>query len=244
MTTKDCAIVKAFVEHLRVYGYPGLKVDRIPDDENRNTCDIDAVAGEFAIEHTSIDTLPDQRCDDDWFMRVVGPIEEELKGEISFRFNITLKYDAVKKGQNWGKIRQSLNAFICNQAADLSDGRHVLENVPGLPFSLNITKASDRSPGVFFARYPPEDATLAERVRELFDRKAKKLAKYETPETTTVLLVENNDIALMNDAIMLEAIQSAYPTSLPRGVNQVWYADTSVPPDFRFENFTPRLINR
>lgn len=41
MTMKDCEVVNAFVEHLRVHGYPDLKVDRRPDKENRDSSDID-----------------------------------------------------------------------------------------------------------------------------------------------------------------------------------------------------------
>lgn len=38
-------------------------------EKSRKTSDIDAIAGYFAIEHTSIDTLPNQRRDSDWFRK-------------------------------------------------------------------------------------------------------------------------------------------------------------------------------
>ena len=60
---KDSEVVDAFVSHLRELGYPSLTVEWRPDEENRDSSDIDAIAGSFAIEHTSIDTLPDQRRD-------------------------------------------------------------------------------------------------------------------------------------------------------------------------------------
>ena len=101
----DQDVINAFVAYLRKAGFPDLKVDRLPDKENRKTSDIDAIAGCFAIEHTSIDTLPNQRRDSDWFIQAVGGIEKELSVLIPFCLNITIEYDAVTKGQVWGGIR-------------------------------------------------------------------------------------------------------------------------------------------
>lgn len=58
---------------------------------------------------------------------------------------------------------------------------------------------------------------------------------------TTILLIENNDIALMNEGIMLDSIQTAYPNGLPQGVKKIWYADTSMPKDIEFIDFTPEI---
>ena len=75
-------------------------------------------------------------------------------------------------------------------------------------------------------------------LKKLLDRKVQKLAPYQAGGKTTILLVESEDIALMNDAVMLEAIRTAYPTHLPQGVGQLWYADTSLPSDIEFFDFT------
>ena len=55
----DKKVVKLFVEHLAREGRSGFEIERFPDCENLDSRDIDAIAGEYAIEHTSIDTLPD-----------------------------------------------------------------------------------------------------------------------------------------------------------------------------------------
>jgi hypothetical protein len=95
----DREVVEAFVAHLGSNGHAGLKVDRRPDEENRGSPDVDAIAGRFVIEHTSVDTVPNQRRDSDWFMRAVGDLEREL--EVSqARLNITIEYDAVAPGQD------------------------------------------------------------------------------------------------------------------------------------------------
>lgn len=100
----DRDVVDAFISHLRDHGNPGLQVDRRPDEENRGSSDIDAIAGPFAIEHTSIDTLPNQRRDSDWFMRAAGKLERELPSTSPFRLNVTLEYNAVGIGQDWVAI--------------------------------------------------------------------------------------------------------------------------------------------
>lgn len=48
----------------------------------------------------------------------------------------------------------------------------------------------------------------------------------------------------MNWPIMLDAIRVAYGGNLPKGVDQIWYGDTSIssyPSDFEFWDFTQML---
>jgi hypothetical protein len=52
------------------------------------------------------------------------------------------------------------------------------------------------------------------------------------------LLVESSDIALMNIGVITEAIAQAYERSLPAGVDQVWFADTSFPADVEFHDLS------
>ncbi len=237
----DRDVIDAFVAHLREQGYPGLRVERRPDVENRGSSDIDAIAGAFAIEHTSIDTLPNQRRDSDWFMRAAGGLEQEFDSTLPFLLIITIEYNAVGKGQDWAAIRAALKSWVANEAPRLPDGTSVVADLSNIPFQLHVMKSSERRPGIFFARFERHDDTLAVRVKEAFDRKAAKLAKYQAREITTVLLVENDDIALMNDWKMLEAIRVAFPDDPPPGVDQVWYADTSMPGALKFREITPEL---
>lgn len=237
----DRDVVDAFVAHLAANSYPGLKVDRRPDEENRGSSDIDAIAGPFAIEHTSVDTLPNQRRDSDWFMRAAGGLEGELERKLSSRLNITLEYDAVSKGQDWAAIRAALKTWLAQEAPRLPEGRSIIEKSSEIPFRLHVVKATGRSPGVFFARYEPDDKSLPERVKAAFDRKATKLAKYQGPEAITVLLVESDDIALMNEGKMIGAIRTAFPAGHPAGVDQVWYVDTSITGALEFRDFTAEI---
>ncbi len=238
---KDSEVIEAFVAFLRERGRPGLRIDSWPDKENRNSSEIDAISGGFALEHTSVDTLPNQRRDADWFTRVVSGLHTELATSLSCRLHITLDYHAVSTGQDWLAIRETLKTWITDEVPHITDGSHEIEDVAGIPFGLHLTKESNRPPRLFFARYEPPDDTLPARILTQFDRKAQKLAKYQSAGKITVLLVENADIALMNDQKMLEAIRRAYPDGLPIGVDELWYADTAIPDDIDFKDFTAML---
>ncbi|MCU0574863.1 MAG: hypothetical protein MUC41_18015 [Syntrophobacteraceae bacterium] len=238
---KDRDVITTFVAYLQTKGHPDLRVEEWPEDVNRDSLEIDAIAGPFAIEHTSIDTLPNQRRDSDWFTQVVGGLEKELSGSITFRLNVTLEYEAVKKGQNWSAIQNALKAWLTMDAPQLEDGKHILDHIPGVPFHLRIVKSSARPAGLFFSRYDRGDDTLSDRTRELLVRKAEKLQRYQSSGKTTLLLVESDDIALMNESKMFEAVRIAFDGGLPPGVDQLWYADTSIPSEILFTDFTPAV---
>ena len=239
----DRDVIKAFVNHLRANGYPSIEIDCWPEDENRNMPEIDAIAGPFAIEHTSIDVLPNQRRDSHWFTKAIGDIGDELE-DITFRLRIWIEYDAVAKGQNWSKIRKAIKIWIASDAARLTDGQHVIDDIPGVPFRISVIKQSDRPPGVYVGRLGASDDTLSSRMRMLFDRKAKKLVRHHRTGKTTVLLVENDDLALMNNLHMLKAVQEACPNGLPESVDKFWYADTSIPEKVEFYNYTSELVRK
>lgn len=246
---RDYEVIDAFIEYLRRHGYPELTVTSYPDKENRSTSDIDAIAGSFAIEHTSIDTVPNQRRNNDWFLQVVQGLEEEFQGQLSFRMSITLPYDAVAKGkgQDWLEINKALKNWIREKSPLLGYGKHKINNIPGIPFQININKRSSHIPGIAFYRCEPQDNTLSCRIKQLFDRKANKLKRYQNLGKTTILLIESNDKALMDVQgwKILKAIRQTYPVVLPDGVDKIWYVDTAELPDqIIFKDFTPDLLIR
>lgn len=57
----DRDIVERFIEQLGSAGFSDLKIDSWPEDNNPGQSVVEAIAGNLAIEHTSVDTLPDQQ---------------------------------------------------------------------------------------------------------------------------------------------------------------------------------------
>ena len=123
MDDKD--IVDSFISHLRENGHLGLRLDSRPDLDHRNSTDIDAIAGDLAIEHTSIDTIENQRRDSKWFASVADPLEDQFKNALPFRLRLIFPYDGIAKGQDWDAVvRETLASWVSSSAGALSDGSH------------------------------------------------------------------------------------------------------------------------
>ena len=114
-------------------------VDRWPEDEADG--EIDAIVGPYAIQHTSLDTLPDGRLADARYKQVVGDLESDLAGKLGFRLSIAWDWAAVRKGQDWRAIRDSLRHWIVNEAGNLEDGRHRVTNAAGCRLDLTLGRA-------------------------------------------------------------------------------------------------------
>jgi hypothetical protein len=234
----DKEVIEAFISHLRKGGYADLRIDNRPDEGNRKTSDVDAIAGPFAIEHTSIDTVSNQRRDSDWFLKAVGGLESEFINKLQYRLNITIPYEGVQLRQNWSGIRQAFRSWITDHSANLTDGVHTITDEPGIPFRFIVKKQTGRSPRLIFARTAPTDNSLPDRIRKLFVKKAQKLMSYKQGGYISILLVESDDIALMNEGIMIEAIRVGLSRSLPDGIDRLWYVDTAIPEEVLFYDFT------
>lgn len=236
----DKKVINAFVEHLRDHGHPELSIDRYPDEVNRSSNDIDAIAFPFAIEHTSIDTIEHQRRNQDWFSQFADPLREALNAVVPFYLNVMLSYDSIRRGSGLNDVRAAFETWVRGESHLLSEGRSTVSSVEGIPFQFEAERRDDWPPGLILTRLAPTDGALAERMREIIERKAGKLQRYHA-DHTTVLLIENGDRILMNKEKMLGAIHRNYPDGPPRGVDQIWYADTSNSARHWFIHVTPYL---
>jgi hypothetical protein len=134
-------------------------------------------------------------------------------------------------------MKRSLRNWLVTEAVSLAEGR-CLVNVTGFPFAVDVEKAgpsTGRQPGLFFARSVPPTLDLPGRLRALIKRKATKLSSHRASGKTTALIVESDDIALMNQSKLVQAVSDGFPEGLPEAVDELWYADTSVP------SFPPRF---
>ena len=157
-----------------------------------------------------------------------------------------MEFQAIAKGMDWYCIRDDLQKWIVDYALGLENGNHKITLPASNPIEFPIVMRVWKEPTpsiVGFARFEPEDDTLPARIRKLLDRKAMKLRKYQGSSGTTILLVENDDIALMSEAKMLNALLEAYADGLPQGVDEIWFADTSITDKPQFRDFTTRIVN-
>lgn len=224
---KDHAVVEAFVAYLAANGYPGLKIDKRPEDDKEVPANmrIDAIAGPFAIEHTLVPTYQNQKAQDDWFTKAMAGLESELPTP-SYELVIYSEYDAVKTGQNWSAIRAAVKTWITQKAPQLADGEYDFDNLPGIPFPLRVERSSDGSPGIYFVRRLPENNndSLQLRIHKHLTSKEKieKLVPYKKDGLTTVLLIEGN---LTRNKI-LYVIKLAFRDGLHLDLDELWYVST------------------
>lgn len=234
---QDADVIDAYVEARSSSDLPGIQVESRPDEENRDSPDIDAIAGPLAIEHTSFDSLLNQRRDSAWYLQVVEDLEREIP-PTGYRLNITLPYDGIATGQDWPALQTILREWILVEAPALADGAVRDVEIPGIPFAIAVRKDSSASPGLFFARSSPTDGSLESRLREALLRKGEKLIPYAESGKTRVLLLENSDLALMNDSVLSAALSAVFAQGEIPGIDQLWFADTSIPAELRFEDFS------
>jgi hypothetical protein len=217
----DRAVVLRFVVHLMEHGHPGLMVDHWLEDEQPGQSVVEAIAGVFAIEHTSIDTLPDQRGVGDQFQRALGVLEFL---PVTARLRITVPYELVTVGGDWKSYFMTLAQWAVHTAPALADGPYQID-IPGSGFSCSASKDSTGTPAVVLYRPAPDDGTLPARLGNQIARKMKKLRRYKDEGYTTVLVLETQDVALMNQHKMLEAVRTAVDGAMPEGLDQIWFTE-------------------
>lgn len=236
----DKEVITLFIEHFSKHGNPGIKIDVWPDQNNRQSKDIDAIAGPYAIEHTSIDTIPDQRRDSAWFLQIIRPLEDEFQNKLPYRLALTLPYEGIQIGQDWFKITDALRNWVKNESPKIPQSTRLIfiKDVPGIPFGFYCIKRNSPRTGLLFSRVAPNDQSFPDRLKAQMGPKIKKLLPYKALNKTTVLLIESDDIALMNEDIMWDGLKSAYSNGLPQGLDRIWFADTSIPKEVLFWDMT------
>jgi len=229
----DKYLIRKLVDHIRESENIDLEISRWPDEENRITSDIDAIAGKYAVEHTSVDFLSNQRRNSAWFRNIFKFLEGR-EFDISYRLRIIIPYDAIRKGQDWNAISASLNRFVFEDSKVLPDGKSNIDNHSGVPFSFTVDKDSNRHPYISIVRsYSSESDSNAD-LKEQIDSKLTKLEDYASKGYLTVLLIESNDFMLINEYVLIDALKDAYEGNLPINVSQIWYGDTSFKNDIIF----------
>jgi hypothetical protein len=91
-------------------------------------------------------------------------------------------------------------------------------------------------PGVMFKRWTPShERGLVERLSNDVLRKACKLAAHKREDERSLLLVESDDIALMNEHEFLGALRTAFPAGIT-GVDAIWFCHTLTERQSNFMN--------
>jgi hypothetical protein len=135
---------------------------------------------------------------------------------------------------DWQNLRTALHSWIVDESINLPNGAHNISSIPGVPFEFHARKMSTGNSELLLFRVAIENKDFFSRLRSHLDRKITKLAPYKGKGKSTILLVESDDIAFMNEGVMWDSLSDAYPEGLPSGVDNVWFVHTSIPEEVLF----------
>ena len=139
---------------------------------------------------------------------------------------------------NWSMLKENISNWLLTSIPNLECGVNYYD-VPDVPFKIRIIKEKSSNPIFTVARANPKDGTLPERLSELIQKKADKLTKYKSINYITILLIENDDIALMSKAKMSISFNAIQSSLQQIDVDEIWFADTSICSDEMFVQLWP-----
>lgn len=225
--------IKAFIS-----GYSDLKnsifnIIEWPDQNNPG--DIDGLASDghevLAIEHTSIDSFGKQREDDAVFKKVFSPISKELNGCFDGRVTVIVPIKAVRLKKDQEKVSKDLKELLKKEIPNLPYGVSNLKS-SDLSFDIKVIKDKSSRRLLGFARPAPENIKLGERLKEAIEKKTKKFQRNNYHKETKILLIENNDIALVSPVDFRIAWDTVFRKGIRNYSDQIWYVDSSIPSEY------------
>ena len=183
----------------------------------------------YAIEHTQIEAFEGQIRTGKEFEQLIEPVIDELSGTLpgpavyDLHFPIDARLNV--KAAELGGVRRGLIEWVREEAQGLHDSnperptrernpRGFRESTSGVPpsFSYEVTlqrsahwSLSQRHDGVLTAaRITPDEveALRADRLRRALCRKCPKLQRCKGEGARSVLVLEDNDIALTNHVLV------------------------------------------
>jgi hypothetical protein len=202
---RELCLIEGLLMVLRVRSGSPYQIICRPDKQNRTSEDCDVIAKlgdcEFAIEHTSIQSISNQRTEDEHLRKALGPLENELSGKMpkSGRFDLRINYKAKLTGIKWKELRCRIKDW-CLRIADeleLEPPKHYRKDtLEGVPFELCLYRervANPKFDGKFYInRFAPENPELdlnKELYKALFH--GEKVTNYRSKGYKTILLFES-----------------------------------------------------
>lgn len=189
----------------------------------------------YVMEHTRIESYPKQIEDGRKLFDLLEPIKAGLQDAIPVgRYRLTIK--ALTSTQlsykEHRKIRDKIKAWVMEKAPLLiptdRKAASVTENPKGVPFEITLTRGVSNTPGVYIARYVPEDLEVLrlQRMKTALSEKCPKLSKAKMKADRSVLLLESNDVALGNVDEIWNALDKALRSRVDDHPDEIYLIET------------------
>jgi hypothetical protein len=187
----------------------------------------------YALEHTIVEAFDRQIHSGVDFNTMVNPIIEEIGDTLPKPgvYYVTFPLDATDraKRRDFPAFQTAIGSWIRNAAERLyarqmqmADGEFygkdfaLREMPPGIPFELHMIRSLFRdippkaNGRLFLSRFAPKDGEelRGTRMQRALDTKCPKLRQCKEEGARSILILENNDIALTNQIVVGDSVRS------------------------------------
>lgn len=177
----------------------------------------------IAVEHTLIESYPDQIQDTHRFVQLLKPLEVELRDKLPKPGKYWLCIDINQANNTHGdykKIRDLIKNWVVKSAPTLKVGslktapHHMIREQPNdVPFFCTLYRREpiNRNGYFYIARQTPDniDQLRNIRIKKSLDDKTHKLAKAKKENNAeSILILESNDFALSNVHLVRDSLEN------------------------------------
>ncbi len=193
-----------------------LTVNKIcyPDKEKRNSAPsvdriIECPGLEIVLEHTLIESYPEQISDSKRVDKLLGPLRTKLTGQLPKpgHYELSIDVGAVKGAKDTKNIQTALIKWIKEKAPilrvgspNVSPSHYIREEPLGVPFQVTLYRWPRRDGEFWISVNAPEDLKKQKRhrIRKALDDKCPKLYNTKGNVRISILLLESDDMFLAN----------------------------------------------
>lgn len=237
---KEDSAVEDFCEQLSLIDGHNAYVKSRPDERGQAGAGqpdfiISRGGKDFTVEHTSVDTYPNQVFFEKLWAKYFKPlkIEERIKQAYPKSFiHISIPIDVFKKESEARKFDfEKFVQDLIGKIAETPKGRNgSKKRTYHLPFPVQISNDEGNGfVGCFVVQIVPtydekRNADLESQMAKAVSKKRKKLSEAKARGENTILLLDSDDYALVNDWILADAFARAVSKdpSVLDGIDEVY----------------------
>ncbi|MGD0267165.1 MAG: hypothetical protein ABSD47_19785 [Candidatus Methylomirabilota bacterium] len=169
----------------------------------------------FAVEHTRIESFPNQIAEGKRFAQLLEPLETELAGKLPGAFFLTVDAGAARvPAAEHAAVRRALAEWILVNGGTLDPEEktgargncNLTATPPGVPFEVTLHRDCDYESRLFIMQGLVGDwqRLRRERIGEALARKCPKLLAAHEEGCVSVLILESDDVSLANRTVVAE----------------------------------------